>query len=109
MNRINLKPISLNSAYSGRRFKTPECNAFKRDLHFMLPNIKLPSPPYCIHFKFGVSSASSDGDNLIKVSQDTIAGRYSFNDKLIKKWIVEVEQVKKGDEFIEFKIESLTN
>lgn len=107
MIRIKVKPLSLNSAYSGKRYKTKECTAFKRDLYFMLPDIKLPAPPYCIHFKFGVSSASSDGDNLIKVSQDTISERYQFNDKLIKKWIVEVESVKKGFEFIEFKIESL--
>jgi hypothetical protein len=106
MIRLNIKPLSLNAAYSGVRYKTKACNSFKKDLYFMLPNIRMPPPPYCIHFKFGVSSASSDGDNLIKVSQDTIADRYEFNDKLIKKWIVEVEQVKKGFEYIEFKIES---
>ncbi len=105
---VPIKPISVNEAYKGRRFRTEKCSKFKRDLYFMLPDLKIPEPPYCINFKFGLSSASSDGDNCVKVAQDVISSRYNFNDKLIKKWIIEVENVSKGKEYISFKIESLT-
>lgn len=106
--RINIKPLSINSAYQGRRFRTPAHTKYKRDLSFLLPPIqKLPTPPYCIQFKFGISSSSSDGDNLVKVTQDCIADKYGFNDKLIKRWIIDVEHVKKGDEYIEFEINKL--
>ena len=36
-----------------------------------------------------------------------LSKKYGFNDKLIKKGIVEIEQVKKGYEFLEFKIENI--
>lgn len=105
---VKLKPLSINKAYKGKRFRTDECTKFKRDLYFMLPErINLPKPPFCIVFKFGLSSMSSDGDNCVKVAQDVISDKYNFNDKLIKKWIIEVDNVKKGDEYISFKLESL--
>ena len=106
---INLKPLSVNSAYKGRKFKTDAHDKFKTAMNLMLPkHIYLPEPPYCITFIFGVSSALSDGDNLIKLTQDSIADKYGFNDRLIKRWIVDVEKVSKGKEFIKFNIENLT-
>lgn len=107
MIKLQIKPLSINEAYTGKRKRTEKYNVFKRQISFLLPNIKLPEPPFEIHFKFGLSSLSSDGDNLIKTSQDCIAEKYGFNDKLIKRWIVDVEQVKKGHEYISFKIETL--
>ena len=106
--RLNIKPLSINDAYRGRRFVTPEYEKYKSDVAFLLPRkIELPEPPYQIHFKFGFSSMSSDWDNCVKTTQDSIAKKYGFNDKLIKRGIVEVEQVKKGKEFFEFQITSL--
>jgi len=74
----------------------------------LLPdNINLPPPPYVLHFEFGLNSGNSDGDNCVKLAQDSIADKYGFNDRYIKRWIIDVEQVKKGHEYISFKIETL--
>ena len=68
----------------------------------------MPEPPYCIYFEFGLSSSLSDGDNCVKTAQDSIADKYGFNDRFIKRWIIDVEKVEKGKEYISFKIEHLT-
>jgi Holliday junction resolvase RusA-like endonuclease len=108
MVRLNIKPLSLNNAYRGRRFKTPELEQFKRDIMRLLP----PDPMWpatghgklSVRYVFGVSSKNSDGDNLIKVFQDALADCYGFNDKRIYEWHVKKVDVPKGSEFIEFDI-----
>jgi len=104
---INVKPLSINEAYTGRRFKTERYRLFTRWLYNALPDFKIPKPPYVIQFEFGLSSSLSDGDNCIKCSQDVIASKYGFNDKHIKRWIVDVVNVPKGKEYLKFNIESL--
>lgn len=104
MYRLEIKPLSLNHAYHGRRFATKELQKYHTDIHRMLPRITVPDGKLSIHFRFGVSSKNSDGDNLIKCVQDAIAGKYGFNDKSIYEWHVWKEDVKRGEEFIEFMI-----
>jgi Holliday junction resolvase RusA-like endonuclease len=111
MIRIDIKPISVNDVWQGKRYKTDEYKKFEEDLMFMLPNIKIEldkKKKYQIHYKWYFSSASSDFDNPIKPITDIISKYYGFNDRLIKRAIIEVEQVKKGKEFFEFKIIELT-
>lgn len=105
--RVNVKPMSVNDAWKGRRFKSDNYKEYEAIVLRMLPEIELPRPPYIIHFKFGFSSTASDWDNCIKPTQDVIAKKYKFNDKHIRKGIVETEIVKKGNEYFEFKIENL--
>lgn len=104
MIRINIKPLSVNEAFKGRRFKTKEHKQWSLSVKMMLPKMVLPLPPYEIHLNFGFSSNSSDWDNCIKQCQDSIADKYKFNDRLIKRGIVDTEIVKKGKEYFEFKI-----
>ena len=106
--KVNIKPLSVNDAWKGKRFKTKEYSIYQKNLLLILPSkIDLPEPPYQIYLKFGFSSAHSDWDNPIKPTQDVLAAKYGFNDKLIKKGIVEVESVKKGEEFFEFSINKI--
>ena len=100
----NIKPLSINLCWQGKRFKTDSYKAYERVLLSVLPDVELPDPPYEIYFKFGFSSPLSDWDNPIKPLQDVIQKRYGFNDKLIKRAIVDVVDVKRGGEFFEFKI-----
>ncbi len=104
MIRVNVKPLSVNSAWQGKRFKTPAYKAYEKEVALNLKPIKLPSPPYEIRFCFGFSSSASDWDNCIKTTQDCLAKKYKFNDKLIKRGVVETEAVKKGEEFFSFEI-----
>ena len=104
MIRIDHKPISVNKAYTGKRYNTPEHRNWNNYVIWLLPNIKLPEPPFEIFFKFGLSSLNADWDNNIKTTQDLLATKYKFNDKLIRKGTVETEIVPKGKEYFEFEI-----
>jgi len=110
MKRIKLKPLSVNDAWRGRRFKTEKYKQYGKDLMFLLPKrVKIPEGRLYVFYKFGLSSKNADGDNCIKQFQDIITKRYGFNDKRIYAWGVLKVDVKKGDEFIEFDITSLDN
>lgn len=101
---IKLKPLSVNEAYTGRRFKTEQYKHFKRSLLRMLIARQLPPPPYEIHLTFGLSSPLADYDGPIKATQDVICERYRINDRYIFKGVIEKVQVAKGAEFITFNI-----
>ena len=101
---LKIKPLSLNNAYRGRRFTTPELEAYKRAIFYLCPKGVVPTGKLKVRYEFGVSSKNSDGDNLIKCCQDALAEKYGFNDKLIYKWEVEKKDVKKGEEYIAFEI-----
>lgn len=107
MIRVNIKPLSVNRAWKGERCKTDEYRTYQNTLLWLLPKTTIPPPPYELHFKFGFSSTLSDWDNPVKPTQDIISKKYGFNDKLIRKAIVETEIVPKGKEFIEFEIKTL--
>lgn len=107
MIRLKIKPLSLNSAYRGRRFSTPALSEFKEMIHYLCPKMVIPKGKLKVKYIFGVSSKNSDGDNLIKCLQDGLADKYGFNDKTIYKWDVEKVDVPKGKEFIEFEISTI--
>lgn len=104
MIRINIKPLSVNQCWKGRRFKSKEYSVYEKQVLLSLKPIKLPPPPYELKLKFGFSSNASDWDNCIKPLQDCLAKKYGFNDKLIRRGVVETEITKKGEEFFEFEI-----
>ena len=104
--RVNVKPLSVNEAWKGRRYKTDKYLAYETELFYKLPKITLPKPPYEVYFRFGFSSMSSDWDNPVKPTQDVLSKKYGFNDKLIKRAVVETEKVKRGDEYFEFEIKT---
>ena len=102
--RIAIKPLSVNQCWQGKRFKTPKYKNYEKELMLRLPLIKLPPPPYHLILKFGFSSKLADWDNPVKPFQDILQKRYNFDDRDIFKATVEKEIVKKGAEFIDFKI-----
>lgn len=107
MIRIDIKPLSVNEAWQGKRFKTPKYKAYEKHTLLLLPSkIQLPTPPYRIDFEFGLSSSLSDWDNPIKPTQDIICKKYGINDKLISEGNVKKIKVKKGEEYFRFKIDS---
>ena len=103
--RISIKPLSVNECFQGRRFKTAKYKSYERELLLRLPLITLPAAPYHIKFTFGLSSKLADYDNPVKPFQDILQKRYNFDDRDIYKATIEKVLTKKGNEFIEFKIE----
>lgn len=67
--------------------------------------MKLPKPPYEVHYIFAVSSVQADIDNPVKTFQDVLQDKYGFNDKDVFKMTVEKVIVNKGDEYIKFDIQ----
>lgn len=101
--RVKVKPLSVNDAYTGRRFSTPELKAYKKALAWSLPrNIAVPDGDFMAIYTFGVSSPLSDWDGPIKAFQDALQDRYGFNDRRIIGAFVKKEIVPKGSEFAEF-------
>lgn len=102
--RLDIKPLSVNDVWQGRRFKTSAYKTYERNILTMLRPMVIPDGDLEIKLKWGFSSSASDWDNPIKPFQDCLQKKYGFNDNRIKRATVECEKVKKGCEFIEFSI-----
>ena len=103
---MKIKPLSINEAYYGRRTKTKEYRAFEKQLLLTLPSLNIPDGELFFKLECGFSNRGSDFDNPIKPFVDVLQKKYGFNDNRIYKSIIEKTIVKKGDEFILFKIEA---
>lgn len=78
---LNIKPLTVNQAWQGRRFSTPAKTAYEGALRLLLPNRAIPGPYYRIEYDFHlVRFATTDWDNLIKVTQDCIVKRGIITD-----------------------------
>ena len=110
MIKIPIKPLSVNDAWQGRRYKTKEYKQFERDVKKLLKPLKLPTGLLCLRLEFGFSSLASDWDNPIKPFVDILQKKYGFNDNRIKIGVVAVNNdVKKGEDYIKFSFESVDN
>ena len=96
--------------WCGRRFKTPAYKQYEQDLLLLLPKkidkIYLDQPME-LFIDVGFSSRASDLDNCVKPFIDILQKKYSFNDKMIFKLYVCKNIVKKGREYIDFKIKNI--
>lgn len=103
--KINIKPLSVNQAWQGKRFKTPAYKSYENEIAMKLPNLKIdPEEHLKLNITFGYSNKSADIDNSLKPFLDCLQKKYGFNDNKIYELIVRKEIVKKGDEFINFAI-----
>ena len=105
--KIDIKPLSVNKAWKGKRFKTNEYRKYEKNLILLLPKQKIGDGYLSLDVEFGFSSMASDLDNPLKPFIDVIQKKYGFNDKQIFKLFVTKTLVKKGKEFIQFKIKEL--
>ena len=109
MIKLDIKPLSVNQAWQGKRFKSPEYKKYERVVLLMLPKQKIPLPPYRIDLEFGFSNGVSDIDNPLKPFIDILQKKYSINDKDIFELYVKKVVVKKKSDYVSFKITSLNN
>lgn len=102
---LPIKPLSVNEAWQGRRFKTPKYQRYERDVMLILPKaIHIPEGPLFLVYIFGMSNTLSDCDNPVKPLQDILQKKYNFNDSRIAGILVLKEKVSKGKEFTHFTI-----
>jgi len=108
MNKVGIKPLSVNDAWQGRRFKTDAYKNYEGVMLAYLPKINLPEPPFKLTLEFGFSSNASDFDNPVKPFVDILQKKYKFNDKDIHQAVISKKIVPKGSEYTSFLIEHLT-
>ena len=104
MIEIKIKPLSVNEAWAGKRFKTPAYKKYENDVLLLLPKIKLPDAPFSMLIQYGFSSKGSDIDNPTKLILDILQKKYGFNDSCIYELTLMKAIVPKGKEYFRFKI-----
>ena len=105
---LEIKPLSVNRAWQGRRFSTPEKKQYERVLALLLPRAVVPGPYYRIDYKFYlVEFKLTDSQNLLKCLTDCLVKRGIIRDD---RYIIE-ERIRKfpaTKNRIEIEIESAT-
>lgn len=107
MYTIQIKPLSVNEAWKGRRYKTPKYNKYQADVMFLLPRIKIPEGKLRVSFEFGFSNPASDLDNPCKMIMDIMQKKYGFNDSHVYEINLKKTVVTKGNEYVKFNVESI--
>lgn len=102
---LDIKPLSVNDAWQGKRYKSDKYESYERAVLYMLPRITLPEPPYKMYYEFGLSNTQADYDNPTKQFQDCLSKKYGFNDNEIYAAEIRKVIVKKGREYVKFRIE----
>ena len=106
--KLNEKPLSVNEAWQGKRFKTPIYKSYEQTIFLTMPKGKVDLDEMLrIEFFFGFSNKASDLDNPVKLLLDIAQKKYGFNDKNVFELNVRKCIVKKGDEFIQMGIYKL--
>ncbi len=102
-----IKPLSINEAFRGRRFKSPAYTNYEAELLYALPAKKLPAAPYSVYMEFGFSNKASDLDNPCKILIDVMQKKYGFNDKEVYEIKLKKVIVPKGREYFKIKMETV--
>ena len=102
--RIDIKPLSVNQAWQGKRFKTPAYKAYERDVLLLLKPMAIPDGDLAIEITYGFSNRQSDVDNPTKLFIDVLQKKYGFNDSRVTQLSMSKQKVDKGFEFIDFEI-----
>lgn len=105
MVKLNIKPLSVNDAWQGKRYKTDKYKAYEIHVGLMLPKIVVPDGDLIAFYEWGFSSPLSDYDNPIKPLQDILQKKYRFDDRRIVKAVIEKKLVPRGQEYIKFNLE----
>lgn len=100
---IDYKPLSVNEAWQGKRFKTDKYKKYERDLLFILPKINIGNITG-IYLEFGLSSLLADFDNPVKPFVDILQKKYGFNDRDINTATIKKIIMPKGKEYIKFRL-----
>jgi Holliday junction resolvase RusA-like endonuclease len=105
--KINVKPMSVNEAWAGRRFKTPIYKKYEAMVLLLLNKATIGTPPYKLDIEYGFSNTASDIDNPNKLLIDIMQKKYGFNDSKIYELNTRKKIVKKGQEYLHFTIQSI--
>lgn len=105
--RLDIKPLSVNKAWQGKRFKSRDYEAYEKMMLVLLPKLEMPEPPYRLFYEFGFSNTQADYDNPCKPLGDILQKKYGFNDKEIYEAHIRKRIVKKGQEYVRIRFEHI--
>lgn len=106
--KIECKPLSVNQAWQGKRFKTDSYKKYEKELLLILPKTKFKFDGMLrVELFFAFSSAASDLDNPVKPILDILQKKYQFDDKQIFELNIRKCNVPKGKEYLSILIEPL--
>jgi Holliday junction resolvase RusA-like endonuclease len=103
---INIKPLSVNEAWQGRRFKTDAYKRYERNALILLPAKIDIHEMIRIDITYYFSSKASDLDNPTKLILDILQKKYKFNDSRVWELHLYKKIVAKGSERMEIIIQS---
>ena len=101
--KLHIKPLSVNQAWKGRRYKTDAYNRYESELMAMLPDYEITSFRGLV-LTFGFSNMQSDVDNPTKLVIDILQKRYGVNDRDLMELHLYKQKVAKGNEFIKIEL-----
>jgi len=105
--QLHIKPLSVNEAWQGRRFKTKKYKAYEKELMLLLPNsYEIPEGDLHVTYEFGLSKMA-DWDNPVKPLQDILQKKYKFDDRRIIKAEVVKHVVKNAEGYFNFEIRGI--
>ena len=105
---LNIKPLSVNDAWQGKRYKSKKYVEYEKVMFLLMPKILLPKGKIKVTLIFGINS-TADIDNPIKPLLDIMQKKYYFDDKDILELKVKKIIVKTGYEYIKYNIESIVS
>ena len=77
---LDVKPLSVNRCWQGRRYKTKAYKQYESALMHLLPNIEINFKHHLsINIDFGFSNSTSDIDNPLKPILDILQKKYGFS------------------------------
>lgn len=102
---VEIKPLGVNRAWQGRRFKTPEYKKFETDCLYLLPKMKVPEGALWVKLFFSFSNKLQDIDGPSKLCLDILCKKYGFDDRMVYRLDIHKTIVVKGKEKWSFEIE----
>ena len=103
--KVDIKPLSVNEAWQGKRFKTREYVGYEKEMLCRLKPGKLPDPPFEVWYEWGFSNMQSDVGTPEKCVSDILQKKYGFNDNKIMQMHLKKVKVPKGQEYVKARIE----
>tara|TARA_R110000868_G_scaffold279203_1_gene539240 strand:- start:3594 stop:3911 length:318 start_codon:yes stop_codon:yes gene_type:complete len=100
---LKVKPLSVNNAWQGKRFKTPAYKDYEKKVLSMLPNIEIKEFKQ-LKITYGFSNMMSDIDNPTKLVLDILQKKYGVNDRDLIYLVLHKQKTIKGSEFIEIEL-----
>ena len=102
---IQIKPLSVNACWQGKRYKTVMYKQYEYALLAQLRKNNIPDGKLKVYFDFGFSNVSADVDNPVKPVMDILQKKYGFNDSRVWMIVSNKHKVKKGEEYVKINIQ----